>query len=125
MPISAVLTAPGQITLEDRPKQEPAKGEVVIAVEHAGVCGTDLALFKGDYPVPLPLVCGHEYVGRVVRTGPGVSSEWENQRVVAEITKLGGFPEWLRSFKKSAPEDFDVIVKNRYVREVAEREGLL
>ena len=85
MPISAVLTAPGQITLEDRPKQEPAKGEVVIAVEHAGVCGTDLALFKGDYPVPLPLVCGHEYVGRVVQTGPGVSSEWENQRVVAEI----------------------------------------
>ncbi|MCA8979518.1 MAG: hypothetical protein H6831_03280 [Planctomycetes bacterium] len=50
--------------------------------------------------------------------------EMENQ-VAAEITKLGGFPEWLRSFKKSAPEDFDVIVKNRYVREVAEREGLL
>jgi hypothetical protein len=45
--------------------------------------------------------------------------------VAAEITKLGGFPEWLRSFKKNSPEDFDAIVKNRYVREVAEREGLL
>ncbi len=85
MPLSAVLTAPGTFTLEERPALTPVAGEVVIRVEHAGVCGTDLALFKGDYPVPLPLVCGHEFVGRVLRTGAGVSPDLRGHRVVAEI----------------------------------------
>ncbi len=50
--------------------------------------------------------------------------EMENE-VAAEITKLGGFSDWLANFKKNAPEDFEVIVQNRHVREVAERDGLL
>lgn len=50
--------------------------------------------------------------------------EMENE-VAQEISRLGGFDEWLVNFKKSSPEDFAIIVQNRYVREAAERNGLL
>lgn len=85
MPQAAVLTAPRTLTLENRQPQSPGEGEVIISVEHTGVCGTDLALFSGDYPSPLPLVCGHEFAGRVTALGEGVNAQWLNRRVVAEI----------------------------------------
>ena len=50
--------------------------------------------------------------------------EMENE-VAAEITQLGGFADWLANFKKTAPDDFAIIVQNRHVRAVAESEGLL
>lgn len=85
MPQAAVLTAPRTLTLENRQSLSPGAGEVIISVEHTGVCGTDLALFSGDYPSPLPLVCGHEFVGQVTDRGEGVESHWRHCRVVAEI----------------------------------------
>jgi hypothetical protein len=50
--------------------------------------------------------------------------EMENQ-VASEITKLGGFSDWLKNFQRHSPEDFAEIVKNKYVREVAVRDGLI
>lgn len=85
MPQAAVLTAHRTLKLENRPALEPGECEVVITVEHTGVCGTDLALFAGDYPAPLPMVCGHEFVGRVVKVGKNVSPQLIGQRVTAEI----------------------------------------
>lgn len=85
MPLAATLTAPGTIELQDREPLNPKSREVVIAVEHAGVCGTDLALFSGNYTVPLPLVCGHEFVGTVAAVGKEVDASWLGKRVTAEI----------------------------------------
>ena len=85
MPRAAVLTAPRTLVLEERPPLHPGRGEVLIEVERAGICGTDLALYAGDYAVPLPLVPGHEFTGRVRETGPGVDTAWRDRRVVAEI----------------------------------------
>ncbi|NIQ01728.1 MAG: alcohol dehydrogenase catalytic domain-containing protein [Nitrospinaceae bacterium] len=85
MPLAAYLTAPGTLNLKERDALKPAAHEVIIAVEHAGVCGTDLALFSGDYPVPLPLVCGHEFAGTVSSVGEGVDASWPGRRVTAEI----------------------------------------
>lgn len=53
----------------------------------AGICGTDLALGSGDYPVPLPLVLGHEWVGTVEAVGPGVIPEMLGARVVGDINQ--------------------------------------
>jgi threonine dehydrogenase-like Zn-dependent dehydrogenase len=85
MPLAAFLTAPGTIELRQSDPLKPKSHEVVIAVEYAGVCGTDLALFSGNYPVPLPLVCGHEFTGTVASVGEGVNKSWLGKRVTAEI----------------------------------------
>jgi threonine dehydrogenase-like Zn-dependent dehydrogenase len=85
MPRTAELTAPGKIEIQDSPSLVASPGEIIIQVKHAGVCGTDVALFNGDYPVPLPHVCGHELTGTVKHIGQGVNSKWLDKTVTAEI----------------------------------------
>lgn len=85
MPKIAQLTAPRTIVIKERDSLTPVDQEVVIDVENVGICGTDLALFSGDYPVPLPLICGHEFVGIVKSIGEGVEKHWLGKRVTAEI----------------------------------------
>ncbi|MBV9197766.1 MAG: zinc-binding dehydrogenase [Solirubrobacterales bacterium] len=53
----------------------PEPGEIVAAVEYGGVCGTDVHLQAGRLPIPLPLVLGHEGVGRASALGPGVDRD--------------------------------------------------
>ncbi|WJY21595.1 zinc-dependent alcohol dehydrogenase family protein [Fontisubflavum oceani] len=67
-----VLTVPGQpLQMIARPCPEPTVGEVLIKVEACGVCRTDLHVVDGELPKPkLPLVPGHEIVGRVAALGP-------------------------------------------------------
>jgi len=85
MPKIAQLTAVRNIIIKDRPPLVAKPKEVIIGVETAGICGTDLALFSGNYPVPLPLVCGHEFVGRVKSIGDGADKRWLGRRVTAEV----------------------------------------
>ena len=85
MPRITQLIAPRKIKIKERSPLSADPGEAVIQVQHAGICGTDLALFHGDYPVPLPHVCGHEFMGRVTETGEGVDRKWIGKTVTAEI----------------------------------------
>jgi threonine dehydrogenase-like Zn-dependent dehydrogenase len=55
--------------------RELAAGEVLVRVEMAGMCGTDVHLHRGELAVPLPLIMGHETVGRVAGTG-GAVRDW-------------------------------------------------
>lgn len=66
MPLALSLIAAKTLKPEDRPRRALRPGEARVAVAMAGVCGTDLAIWSGDYPVPMPLVLGHEWVGRVI-----------------------------------------------------------
>ncbi len=62
---SLVYTAPGRVELERRPRPEPQNGEEEIAIEVAGVCGSDISGFLGHSALRRPpLVLGHELVGR-------------------------------------------------------------
>ena len=65
------------IHLEDVPEPEIGHDDVLIQVRKAGICGTDLHIYKWDdwasKTVPLPLVVGHEFVGEVVQIGSGVT----------------------------------------------------
>jgi threonine dehydrogenase-like Zn-dependent dehydrogenase len=92
---AAVFYGAGDVRVEDRPEPvAPAAGEVVIAVSRASVCGTDAAEYAhGPVLVPLrehdrhsrragPLVLGHEFVGRIVAAGPGVTEPAVGRRVV-------------------------------------------
>jgi propanol-preferring alcohol dehydrogenase len=62
--------------------REPAPGEVLIKVAACGVCRTDLHIVDGELTQPkLPLVLGHEVVGRVLAVGAGVERLREGERV--------------------------------------------
>ena len=78
-----VLHRPGEaLRLESRPVPRPGPGQILIRVEACGVCRTDLHLIDGELPEPrLPIVPGHEIVGRVVLTGDGVAGFQAGQRV--------------------------------------------
>jgi len=78
-----VLEAPGRpLVLRERPVPEPGDGEVLLEVSACGVCRTDLHLVDGELPDPtLPVVPGHEIVGRVLSAGAGVSGFRTGDRV--------------------------------------------
>jgi threonine dehydrogenase-like Zn-dependent dehydrogenase len=61
-----VYTGPGRVNLEEQPRHAPSDDEVEIAVEFAGICGSDVSGFLGHSPRrKAPLVLGHELVGRL------------------------------------------------------------
>ena len=67
---------------QERPDPIPGPGEIRIRVEACGVCRTDLHVVDGELPDPrLPIVPGHEIVGRVEALGPGVASLKVGDRV--------------------------------------------
>jgi threonine dehydrogenase-like Zn-dependent dehydrogenase len=89
-----VITAPGQAAVHDVDPPEPGPGQVVVDVERAGVCGTDVEFYTGHmvylrtgearYPVRI----GHEWCGVVTRAGDEDSASWIGQRVTGD-TMLG------------------------------------
>jgi len=70
------------LRLVDLPLPQPGSGAVLIQVEACGVCRTDLHLVDGELPNPtLPVIPGHEIVGRVVKLGDQVTDLQIGQRV--------------------------------------------
>jgi len=78
-----VLQQPGQpLQLQQVPQPEPGPGEVLVQVTACAVCRTDLHVVDGELPRPkLPVIPGHEIVGRVAGLGPGVQGVVMGQRV--------------------------------------------
>src|SRR6266568_1676009 len=79
--------APG-LTVKSVPKPTPGPGEVLIAVRHAGVCGTDLHIADWDPwaqgRIKPPIVVGHEFAGEIESCGDGVAELQAGQLVTAE-----------------------------------------
>jgi len=70
------------LVMHERPLPTPGPGEVLVEVAACGVCRTDLHVVDGELPHPkLPIVPGHEVVGRVVATGDRVSGFSAGERV--------------------------------------------
>ncbi|TDD03651.1 alcohol dehydrogenase [Saccharopolyspora terrae] len=61
---------------------EPGPGELLVRMEAAGVCHSDLSVVDGNRVRPVPMLLGHEACGRVERVGPGVIDVSAGQRVV-------------------------------------------
>jgi threonine dehydrogenase-like Zn-dependent dehydrogenase len=59
----------------------PEPGAVLVRTEMAGICGTDVHLWKGELPIALPVILGHETVGRIEALGDGVERDWSGQRL--------------------------------------------
>src|SRR5260370_2468838 len=87
-----VFHGPNQIGVEQVPIPKPGPGEAVIRVTLTTICGTDLHILKGEYPVKPGLIIGHEPVGIIHELGVGMSGYEVGDRVlVGAITPCGQF----------------------------------
>jgi 2-desacetyl-2-hydroxyethyl bacteriochlorophyllide A dehydrogenase len=77
-----VLEGPRRAALCEVAVPRCSDGEVLVAVERAGICGSDLAVFKGARPSEYPLIMGHEAIGRIV--DGGLTEHPPGSRVVIE-----------------------------------------
>lgn len=87
---ATVFHGPGDIRVEEVPRPHAGPGEAVIRVTMTTICGTDVHIVKGEYPVRPGLVIGHEPVGVIDEIGPGVTGYEIGQRIlVGAITPCG------------------------------------
>ncbi|HZP49015.1 MAG TPA: alcohol dehydrogenase catalytic domain-containing protein [Vicinamibacterales bacterium] len=88
---AVVFKGHDRIAIEDVPRPRARAGEAVIRVTTTTICGTDLHIIRGEYPVAPGLVLGHEPVGVVEELGAGLEDEYSvGQRViVGAITPCG------------------------------------
>jgi 2-desacetyl-2-hydroxyethyl bacteriochlorophyllide A dehydrogenase len=75
-----VFERPGSALLTDVPDPTPGPGEVLMQVEAAGLCGTDVHSYRDEYPSPFPYIPGHENAGTVVGVGAGVDAAMIGRR---------------------------------------------
>jgi 2-desacetyl-2-hydroxyethyl bacteriochlorophyllide A dehydrogenase len=85
-----VVPAPGVVDIQLTAAPTPGPGQVLIRMTVVGICGSDLHAFHGRHPfVPLPYHPGHEVVGTVEATGPGVDLGTGTRVVVDPILACG------------------------------------
>ena len=80
---ATVFVAPGRIELVDKPIPEIGPNDALIRITTTTICGTDVHILKGEYPVVPGLTIGHEPVGVIEKLGSAVQGYREGQRVIA------------------------------------------
>lgn len=91
---AVVVHGAGDLRIDARPEPVAGDGEVVVAVEWGGICGSDLSYYRhgasGTAVLQQPLVLGHEVAGRVLSLGPGVAGVEIGQPVAVHPATLVG-----------------------------------
>jgi 2-desacetyl-2-hydroxyethyl bacteriochlorophyllide A dehydrogenase len=94
-------TGPGQLELRDQAIPEPASQQVLVAIQAAGICSTDLHVIGGGVQfVSPPHVLGHEGVGRVVRVGAQVTRVQVGDRCAIDTVIGCGTCRYCRAGRK-------------------------
>jgi len=87
---AAIFIEPGRIVLDQKPIPDPGPLDAVMKITTTTICGTDIHILKGEYPVAPGLTVGHEPVGVIAKLGAAVTGFKEGQRVIAgAITPSG------------------------------------
>ncbi|OIN82326.1 zinc-binding dehydrogenase [Mycobacterium malmoense] len=91
---TVVIDGPTNVRVETRPDPAlPGPDGVIVAVSAAGICGSDLHFYEGDYPFVEPVALGHEAVGTVVEAGPQVRTvKVGDQVMVSSVAGCGACP---------------------------------
>ncbi|MGO4331791.1 alcohol dehydrogenase catalytic domain-containing protein, partial [Cupriavidus sp. M-11] len=80
---AAVFIEPGRIVLQDKPVPDIGATDALVRITTTTICGTDIHILKGEYPVKPGLTIGHEPVGVIEKLGREVQGYREGQRVIA------------------------------------------
>ncbi|MBF9232646.1 NAD(P)-dependent alcohol dehydrogenase [Microvirga alba] len=87
---AAIFVEPGRIVLDEKPIPEIGPLDALVRISTTTICGTDIHILKGEYPVARGLTIGHEPVGTIEKLGSAVQGYREGQRVIAgAITPSG------------------------------------
>jgi threonine dehydrogenase-like Zn-dependent dehydrogenase len=88
---AAVFVEPGRIVLEDKPIPDIGPLDALMRITTTTICGTDVHILKGEYPVTSGLTVGHEPVGVIEKLGSEVRGYKEGQRVIAGAITPSGY----------------------------------
>jgi L-iditol 2-dehydrogenase len=116
-----VFHGPGDLRFEEIPWPVPAAGEVVVRIEAALTCGTDVKTLRRGHPVMIPhvpTVFGHEFAGTITAVGPGVRALHEGDRVVAANSAPCGGCRWCLAGRPNLCEDL-LFVNGAYGEAIA------
>ena len=88
---AVVFRGVNDLRIEEVPKPQPRPGEAVIRIGATTICGTDVHIVKGEYPVRQGLILGHEPVGVIDALGEGLDDEYTagDRVIVGAITPCG------------------------------------
>jgi threonine dehydrogenase-like Zn-dependent dehydrogenase len=87
---AAIFVEPGRIVLAEKQMPDVGVTDALIRITTTTICGTDVHILKGEYPVARGLTVGHEPVGVIEKLGSAVHGYFEGQRVIAgAITPSG------------------------------------
>ena len=87
---AAIFVEPGRIVLDEKPIPDVGPLDALVRITTTTICGTDIHILKGEYPVARGLTVGHEPVGVIEKLGSAVRGYREGQRVIAgAITPSG------------------------------------
>jgi alcohol dehydrogenase len=87
---AAIFVEPGRIVLDEKPIPDVGPRDALMRITTTTICGTDIHILKGEYPVARGLTIGHEPVGVIEKLGSAVEGYHEGQRVIAgAITPSG------------------------------------
>src|SRR4051794_4234049 len=95
------------LSIGDVDLEAPKAGEVHVRVAACGVCHSDLSGYDGTFPLPLPIVLGHEAAGVVEAIGPGVTRVAEGDHVVLTPAPSCGHCYWCARGEHSLCGDSD------------------
>ncbi len=88
---AAIFVEPGRIVLDDKRIPDVGALDALVRITTTTICGTDVHILKGEYPVEKGLTIGHEPVGVIEKIGSAVAGYQEGQRVIVGAITPSGF----------------------------------
>jgi threonine dehydrogenase-like Zn-dependent dehydrogenase len=88
---ATVFVEPGRIELDEKPVPDVGPNDALMRITTTTICGTDVHILKGEYPVAPRLTIGHEPVGVIEKLGANVKGYLEGQRVIAGAITPSGY----------------------------------
>ena len=123
-----VITGPGQGGIQEVEEPVAEAGQVVVDVERAGVCGTDLEFWSGEMSylhtgeAAYPIRIGHEWCGTVSALGPGADRGWLGKRVTGDtMLGCGHCERCLGGRQHLCADRFEIGIRNGWPGALAER----
>lgn len=93
---AVVIHGAGDLRVQEREVPTPGAGQVLVAMEFGGICGSDLAYYahgtSGTAILRTPMILGHEVAGRIAQVGAGVSGLTEGTAVTMHPARYGPGP---------------------------------